>query len=310
MKKISVIVPVYNCEKYLTDCFKSIKKQSFNSEDFEVIIINDGSHDNSIDIIKKYCKENENWKYIDQPNQGLSMARNNGLKLVDSEYITFLDSDDTLPVDALTNLYNSIIENDADMVIGGLVNYNSKGFYKNYTTKYLINRKEINYKNYKNVLNFVHAQGKLYKFSKVKNIKFLKGLKHEDNYYTGNVYLGDFKINMIDSIVYNHRVREGNYKSITQSLNYESFKDYLENIDYLIDENDYNYIFSRIYIHKIYNYIIRFVDYKDVKNAKKDAKELINKMINECNCNSFKKFMLKTMRSLLSCIVIIIKMIK
>ena len=304
MKKISIIVPVYNCGKYLVDCFESIKNQDFEEESLEVIIINDGSTDNSLEIIKKYCEENKNWRYIDQANQGISIARNNGLKLVTSEYITFLDSDDTLPSDALKNLYSSIKSNDADVVIGGLENFNSKAVSKNYTTKYLINKEGITYKNYKHLLDFVHSAGKLYKYSKVKNIEFIKDVKHEDNYYTGTIYLGDYKINMIDIVVYNHRVREGNDKSITQSLNYSSFKDYLENIKYLIDENNYNYRFSKIYLFKVYGYIVRFVDRSELKASRKIAKELTLDMIDNCDCNGFNKFILRITRIILSCVTV------
>ena len=300
MKLISIIVPVYNCEKYLDDCFMSIEKQDFDKDSYEVIIINDGSKDNSLQLIKKYCSKNKNWRYIDQNNQGLSMARNNGLELVKSEYVTFLDSDDTLPTDALSNLYNSIIENSADVVIGGLINYNSAGYYDNYTSKYLVKMYDVSYKNYKHLLNFVHSAGKLYRYSSVKNIKFIKGLKHEDNYYTGKIYLNNYKINMINKIVYNHRISEGNDKSITQSMNYSSYVDYLENIDCLIKENNYNYIFTKTYILKIYNYILRFVEYNHAKEAKEKAKELIGKMINKTNCSYIRKKYLIILNTLLN----------
>ena len=92
--KFSIIVPVYNTEKYLKRCLDSIKSQSF--KDYEVIIVNDGSTDNSSDIISKYP-----YKIINQENLGLSRARNNGVKEASGDYLIFLDSDDYIEKDLL-----------------------------------------------------------------------------------------------------------------------------------------------------------------------------------------------------------------
>ena len=95
MPKVSVIVPVYNVEKYLNKCLDSLINQTFN--DFERIIINDGSPDDSKQIIEKYkSKYNDFIKVINQSNQGLSASRNNGLKMASGAYIMFVDSDDYL----------------------------------------------------------------------------------------------------------------------------------------------------------------------------------------------------------------------
>ena len=107
MKKFSIIVPVYNVEKYLGKCLDSVNNQTF--KDYEVIVINDGSTDNSISIIEQYKKNN--YVIINQENKGLSEARNTGLKIADGEYIFFLDSDDYIKNETLEIINNNLLLN-------------------------------------------------------------------------------------------------------------------------------------------------------------------------------------------------------
>ncbi len=102
--KISIILPVYNTEKYLTRCFKSVLRQTFDS--YEVIVINDGSTDNSLSIINKFAKQNSKIKVYSQENKGLSYSRNLGIKKSNADYIFFLDSDDSIHKNTLEELYN------------------------------------------------------------------------------------------------------------------------------------------------------------------------------------------------------------
>lgn len=97
----SIIVPVYNVEKYLDQCLASILEQTYN--DFECIIIDDGSPDNSNIIIDKYVKLDQRFKVIHQKNMGLSAARNTGLDIAQRNYIVFVDSDDYIADDYLEN---------------------------------------------------------------------------------------------------------------------------------------------------------------------------------------------------------------
>ena len=106
MVKYSFIVPVYNTKKYLKKCLDSLIKQTF--KDFEIIIVNDGSTDNSMEIIEKYKNKYSNIKVIEQQNQGLSLARNNGVKKTSGEYILFIDSDDYIEKDLLKQIDKNI----------------------------------------------------------------------------------------------------------------------------------------------------------------------------------------------------------
>jgi len=116
MIKISVISPVYNGQKYIKNFIKSLNNQTF--KDFELLLINDGSTDNTFEIAKKELeKTNINYKIINKKNGGQSSARNLGIKKSKGDYICFLDSDDTIQKDYLRNLYNTIINTDSEVVI-------------------------------------------------------------------------------------------------------------------------------------------------------------------------------------------------
>jgi len=111
---ISVVVPVYNAEKYLAKCLDSILSQSKN---LEIIAVNDGSTDNSLNILEDYAKKHSNIKIITQTNQGVSSARNLGIKHATKDYITFVDSDDWLEQDAIKNVTKVIKKDSPDVLL-------------------------------------------------------------------------------------------------------------------------------------------------------------------------------------------------
>lgn len=108
MKMISIIVPVYNVEKYLEECLESIQHQTYT--DIEVILVNDGSTDGSKEICERYCEQDSRFHLINQANQGQSVARNNGVTASTGEFITFVDSDDVVSAKYLENLYDYMTE--------------------------------------------------------------------------------------------------------------------------------------------------------------------------------------------------------
>ena len=116
----SVIVPVYNVEQYLDKCLASILGQTY--KDFECIVVDDGSPDNSSAIIDKYVKQDQRFKVIHQQNMGLSAARNAGLDIAKGDYIAFIDSDDYIADDYLEKFALKIASTDADIVICGFIN--------------------------------------------------------------------------------------------------------------------------------------------------------------------------------------------
>ena len=122
--KLSVIVPVYNCDKHLPKCIDSILSQSF--KDFELILVNDGSKDNSLRVCELNAEKDSRVKVINKANGGVSAARNEGLSKACGEYIVFIDADDYVGENFFKTAYETITKNSADLYISG----HSKDFYK------------------------------------------------------------------------------------------------------------------------------------------------------------------------------------
>ena len=111
---ISLIIPVYNAEKYISDAIESVLQQPL--KDIEIILVDDGSTDNSQEICRKYEKEYSNVRYIKQENKGASVARNVGMNLAEGKYVMFLDADDRLVPDSLNTQMEQILKEDADII--------------------------------------------------------------------------------------------------------------------------------------------------------------------------------------------------
>ena len=124
--KLSIIIPVYNVEKYVGACIESIFKQRISENEFEVILINDGSTDNSLSIIQKYEKQYSNITIINQKNQGLSATRNNGIKIAKGEYLLFVDSDDLIIDNTLKVMLHIATQNQVDILKGDYVKANNQ----------------------------------------------------------------------------------------------------------------------------------------------------------------------------------------
>lgn len=122
--KVSIIVPLYNTEKYIIKCLKSLKKQTL--KDIEVIIIDDGSSDNSVNIAKKHIANDDRFHLVCQNNMGASNARNRGLSLAKGEYIAFLDCDDWVTKKSMEQLYLQGKYHNADIVAGNILCFHSK----------------------------------------------------------------------------------------------------------------------------------------------------------------------------------------
>lgn len=174
MSKVSVIVPVYNVEKYIEKCLDSLLNQTL--EDIEFIIVNDGSTDSSKEIINSYMEKSDKFKYYEKKNGGLSDARNYGLQFATGDYIAFLDSDDYVDYTIYEKMYKKAIEEEADYV--------ECDFYWTYQDGDKVKLKEdigYRYNNKKDMFVYarVVAWNKLFKKEVIKE-KFPKGLNYED----------------------------------------------------------------------------------------------------------------------------------
>ena len=178
---ISVIVPVYNVEKYLEKCLDSIQNQTYS--DIEVILVNDGSLDNSKDICEKYCKEDNRFKLINQANQGQSVARNHGVAASTGEFIAFVDSDDIIRQDYLEVLIRYMSE-EVDIVESQFTVHKKEFFNENYKEINVIfegDSEEAVKAVPKHVLS-VNPVTKLYRRSVVEAVPYLEGYIFEDIY--------------------------------------------------------------------------------------------------------------------------------
>ena len=180
--KVSVIVPVYNVEQYLSDCLESICRQTLKG--IEIIVVNDGSTDNSLSIIKSFQQKYSNIKLINKKNGGLSSARNAGIDMAVGEYLFFVDSDDYIDSQTVESLVRQAMRDDSDVVI-----YDTKFIYAN---KIVIPHRTVP-SNKEDVVKYLLTYklapsvcGKLYKTSLIKDhgIRFIEGLNVGEDYCT------------------------------------------------------------------------------------------------------------------------------
>lgn len=122
---ISIVVPIYNVEKYLKRCLDSLVNQTYKN--IEIILVNDGSTDNSLEICKEYSKNDSRIKIVSKKNEGLGMARNTGIDNADGEYICFFDSDDFVEIDAIEKMHNVIIKEQPQIVCFGFKKLDKNG---------------------------------------------------------------------------------------------------------------------------------------------------------------------------------------
>lgn len=134
--KVSVIIPVYNGGKYIGKCLDTLLNQTLS--EIEIVVVNDGSKDNTDEIVSKYAKEHKDKiKYISIPNGGVSAARNLALQNASGDYITFCDCDDYVEPDMCEELYNKAVSTNAEVVVSGYFSENEKGHYVCYGLEYM-----------------------------------------------------------------------------------------------------------------------------------------------------------------------------
>lgn len=210
MAKVSIIVPVYNVEKYLRKCLDSLINQTL--KDIEIICVNDGSKDNSPKILEEYAKKDNRIIVINQENAGLSVARNSGIDIAKGEYIGFVDSDDWIDLDFFEKLYYSATSNDTDIAVGGIIRVTGikKKKFLNFEKETITDNTNLKFE-LCDVPEKSYVWNKIYKTEKLKEIglEFEKGIFYEDCIFTPQAlfYLG--KIVTVPNIYY-YYLRRGN----------------------------------------------------------------------------------------------------
>lgn len=185
MVKVSIIVPVYNVEKYIRKCLDSLINQTL--DDLEFICINDGSTDKSLELLEQYANTDKRIKIYNQKNAGLSVTRNRGIEIATGEYIAFCDSDDWVDLDFYEKLYNAAEKNRADIAAASIIREKGNKQEKYYVFKdtYI---SEDYYEKLKicDIPEYNYVWNKIYKTSEYKkaNLKFEVGLNYEDIAFT------------------------------------------------------------------------------------------------------------------------------
>ncbi|MCR5197240.1 MAG: glycosyltransferase [Prevotella sp.] len=192
--QLSIIVPVYNVEKYIRACMESIFKQGLDEKTFEVIIVNDGTQDRSMEVIQDFIEKHKNITVINQENQGLSMARNNGMAIARGEYILMPDSDDLLVENSVKPLLEKALETKADMVVADFLEMNDEEIkqYDNFQTLQKRTKPDFTVRTGEELLSGRFVVWKtLYRraFINDNNISFYPGIAFEDVPFTCLCYL-------------------------------------------------------------------------------------------------------------------------
>lgn len=244
---LSIIIPVYNVEKYIDGTLSSIYNQLANENMFEVIVVNDGSPDNSMEIVEKYKKSHDNITLINQQNQGLSCARNKGLKYASGKYIWFVDSDDRIEPKSLCKLLNILELEQTDILGFGLkkisednriIGYDSpflkKRYYSMYGKTYL--GRSLYHK-----INIGVVQRYLYsrQFLEEEALRFYPDIWYEDEQFSVRAfYLAD-KIKIFEMNIYRYLIRKsGNImSSVSMKSVYDSEKIIKSWLDFLKDRS-------------------------------------------------------------------------
>lgn len=260
--QVSIIIPVYNVETYLRQCLDSVLGQIFSN--FEVLLVNDGSTDNSGFICQEYARLDSRFKYFEKENGGVSDARNSGLDLAQGDYVTFLDADDFLFEDHLEKLYRATTLSDADIMIGGYSRFDGSDFYfykdhfkrdslisftSTQAIQFLDSMLDIQF------FNFSTACGKLFKRTLFKELRFPLGRYAENQFIMWELYLNAESIYAFNGDSYVYRSNNEGLSSgfSVEHLDYidaleeriKSTKD-LEGIDINLSFNMYRYVLKRI----------------------------------------------------------------
>ena len=204
---ISIIVPIYNVEKYLKECIESIINQTYKN--IEIILVDDGSPDNCGKICDEYSQRDKRIILIHKENGGLSDARNKGIDIAKGDYLTFIDSDDFVNIDYIEKLYNSIKLNNTKLAQCGIskVNENNEIIEKlNYDENYIKTSHEILNELYgKHLIENVVVWNKMYAKELFENIRFPVGKIHEDEFTTYKIFYSVDRISLLSDCLYNYR---------------------------------------------------------------------------------------------------------
>jgi len=292
---LSIIIPVYNSEKNIKRCFESIINQTYRS--IEVIVVNDGSTDNTADICDEYAEKYCNFKVIHKINGGVSLARNLGIKTAKGEFLQFVDSDDYLEKDMCERLIHTICKDNSDMVICGYKDIkNGNVFYNSCIDKVVVNIQELSIQ-FSNLYTrrFLNSPwNKLFKKSKI-NVYYDEELSLGEDLIFNLEYMKNINsISFISDCLYNYI--NGNDNSLTTKYRSNSMQLIMYTYNYINDFANYcfngNYEKSginEVFINDVYGSIWKLMACKTItfeEKMKKINTCILNKEVQYINKNT------------------------
>ena len=235
--KVSVIIAAYNAEKFLAETLDSTINQSMAPEDYEVVVVNDGSQDSTEEILIDYSKRVENIHFKTIENSGPSGARNEGLKMAKGDYVFFLDSDDIIDSEALEALYNRAVERGADLVIAKYNIFNNTRVFAVHNIDNLVQKDDIDcFDHY--ILWTFSCSNKLFRREVIVNngIEFQPISYSEDGLFVMTFVFRCEKITGLDMVVLHYRRLTEESDSITATVSRSKINDYIKAHSLIYDE--------------------------------------------------------------------------
>lgn len=269
MKKISIVIPIYNMEQYIGRCIESVLCQTYNN--IEVCLVNDGSTDSSLMLCEKYAKKEKRIKVVSKENGGLSSARNAGLKIATGDYIMFIDPDDYVAKNYCILAIENIEKYDADISFFS--------YFQDDSGKK--SKKQLHYKNgiiskreaFSICVNDSHPWNKIYKKSLFKNIEFPVNRNFEDDATLYRLIDKGMRFSYFNDATYYYTTRRG---SISQTKNNKNIRD-----AFIVNLERFNYMkrkygdISNLFINPLVNSAAFYIMFYDSDNSSEDMKKAI-----------------------------------
>ena len=300
MDKISVIVPIYNQEKYLDECIQSIIDQTYKN--LEIILVDDGSTDNSLEICKKYEKIDKRIKLIHKENGGLSSARNCGLDSASGKYVMFCDSDDYFVPRSCEILLNLIKSKNANYAIGNYINCTEEGVLWEKPTfdQDIYHDFKVSIKDYDKSFYIMSSSvcNKIFSidFIKKHKLRFVEGVPAEDAIFTTFCFIKSKYTYYTSEIMYIYRQRNGTSISTNNTLKYfmgisKAYKYIYDNFKANNELDFYKYFYLKTLFYILFKFIDSTVmNYEDRLDALKELQwftKLYKKLKIKTNNNEF-----------------------
>ena len=276
MKKVSVIIPVYNCEKTIRRTLESITKQTYN--EYEVIIVNDGSKDNSYQIISDYIKNDNRFKLVDQKNSGVSNARNKALSLITGDYICFIDGDDWISPDYFENI--TIDLDNHDMVFYSYIMVGKEDKIKSCDDTINNSSKKDFFEGLHNASIFSPMCSKVFSKRIIKDIRFNEKMtKSEDADFTFQCFKNTDNYIYKNKAFYYYDINAGNLGFNYKNNKFKSKIYVYEKYEKFYEENNWNKKFVNNFYAK--TYILDLVNHNIENGYSRKKYEKYKKELND-----------------------------